>query len=95
MKAYYYENNGYNGILLTDTAGRWIAYDETFDKTEINRESMNKIANLLTQYEYMEDDFQTDYEQKLDTLMYGDDAQAMLDSQSYYKLIYTADADAE
>ena len=88
MKAYYYENNGYNGILLVGKDGKWISYDEVIDGIEINRENMDKIACNLAEYGYDDNDFQTAYDQATGTLMYGENAQAALDEQDYYEPIY-------
>ena len=49
MKAYYYENNGYNGILLT-LGERFISYDERIDGIDINRENIAKIVHNFSEY---------------------------------------------
>ena len=90
MKAFYYENNGYNGILVTNEDGKWISYDEVIDGIEVTRENIDRIAESFRENNYDSNDFQTAYDQQLDTLMYGEDAQAALDEQDYYEEIYNS-----
>lgn len=89
MKAYYYENNGYNGILMTNE-DKWISYADEIDGVEINRENIQQIVNNLSVYGYDDNDFNTAYEQGCGTLVYGTDVDAALDEQEYFEEIYSA-----
>lgn len=88
MKAFYYENNGYNGILITNENGKWISYDEVIDGIEITRENIDRIAESFRENNYDGNDFQTAYDQQINALMYGENAQDTLDEQDYYEEIY-------
>lgn len=89
MKAYYYENNGYNGILLVQ-GERFISFDEVIDGIDINRDNIPRIAKNLTESGFNEDDFNTMFGQNLGTLIYGENASECLAEQDYYEEIYTA-----
>lgn len=87
MKAYYYENNGYNGILLT-LGERFISYDERIDGIDINRENIAKIVQNFAEYGLNNHDFETMWGQNLGTLIYGENARQCLAEQDYTELIY-------
>lgn len=87
MKAYYYENNGYNGILLT-LGKRFISYDERIDGIDINRENIAKIVQNFTEYGLDDHDFETMWGQNLGTLIHGENAKKCLAEQDYTELIY-------
>ena len=87
MKAYYYENNGYNGILLTSN-NKWISYPDRIDGVEITRENIPQIVENLRKYGYSDDDFIYSYEQQIGTLIYGEDVESAIKEQNYVREIY-------
>lgn len=89
MKAYYFENNGFNGILLT-SGDKWISYDEQIDGIEINRDNISQIVKNLSDYGYDDNDFNSAYEQECGTLVYGEGVNDALDEQDYTEEIYSA-----
>lgn len=89
MKAYYYENNGYNGILLTN-GDKWISHADVIDGVEINRENIPQIVKNLSEYGYNADDFETAYAQQIGTLIYGEGIEDVLEEQEYTQEIYSA-----
>ena len=88
MKAYYYENNGYNGILLAN-GERFISYDEIIDGIDVNRENIGRIRQNFIDAEFDENDFGTLYAQECGTLIYGENASECLAEQDYIEEIYS------
>lgn len=89
MKAYYFENNGYNGILL-ESRNRAIIYDDVIDGLDINKDNIDRIVENWREYGLDDQDFDTMYGQELSSLMYSEDAMKRLDAQDEYELIYEA-----
>lgn len=87
MKAYYFDNNGYNGILL-ESKSRAIIYDDMIDGLDINKDNIDRIVENWREYGLDDQDFYTMYGQELSSLMYSDDAMRCLDEQDEYELIY-------
>lgn len=87
MKAYYFENNAYNGILL-ESRNRAIIYDDVIDGLDINKDNIDRIVENWREYGLDDQDFDTMYDQELSSLMYSEDARRCLDEQDEYELIY-------
>ena len=87
LKVYYYENNGYNGILLV-YGKRFISYDERIDGINVTRENIPRIVRNFEENGLDARDFETLWGTNLDTLIYGENAAECLNEQEYYKKIY-------
>lgn len=87
MKAYYFENNAYNGILL-ESMNRAIIYDDVIDGLDINKDNIDRIVENWREYGLDDQDFDVMYGQEISSLMYSDDARKCLDEQDEYELIY-------
>ena len=94
-KAYYYENNGYNGILLAN-GDRWISISDIIDGIDINRENIPKIVKNLTEADFNSIDFESMWGSHFPNLVYSDETykvvttQQVLDEQDTYEEIYRA-----
>lgn len=89
MKAYYYENNGYNGILLVQ-GERFISIDEVIDGIDIVRENIPQIVSNFVESSFNDDDFNTMFDQQIGTMVYGENASEALEEQDYFEEIYSA-----
>lgn len=88
MKAFYYENNGYNGVLLV-SGDRWISYDEVIDGININRSTISEIVKNFNNNSLDESDFDSLFETLNGSLVSGvDGAEDCLNEQDYFELIY-------
>ena len=87
IRAYYYENNGYNGILLT-YGKRFISYDERIDGIDVTRDNIPQIVRNFEENGLDSHDFETLWGTNLGTLIYGENAKQCLSEQEYTQLIY-------
>ena len=88
MKAFYYENNGYNGVLLV-SGERWISYDEVIDGIEINRSTISEIVKNFNANSLDDADFDSLFEVMNGSLVCGvDGAEECLNEQDYFEQIY-------
>ena len=88
MKAFYYENNGYNGVLLV-SGDRWISYDEKIDGININRSTIPEIVKNFNDSSLDDDDFNSLFETMSGSLVCGEDgAEDCLNEQDYFEQIY-------
>ena len=87
IKAYYYENNGYNGILLT-YGKRFISYDERIDGIDVTRDNIPLIVRNFEENGLDAHDFESICGTNLGTLIYGENAKQCLEEQEYTQLIY-------
>ena len=88
MKVYYFENSGYNGVLLASD-NKFIIYADMIDGLDINRNNIDKIAKNFIDAEFSKNDFDSLYFTGLDTLIYGEGVSDVLDAQNYFTLIYS------
>lgn len=89
MKAYYFENNAYNGIMLVQ-GEKFISIDEKIDGVEITRENIPEIVKNFTENGFDGDDFNTMYDQAAGTMIYGENATEALEEQDTFEEIYMA-----
>lgn len=88
MKAFYYENNAYNGVLLV-SGERWISYDEVIDGIKINRSTISEIVKNFNDSALDEADFDSLFEVMNGSLVCGvDGAEDVLNEQDYFEQIY-------
>jgi hypothetical protein len=88
MKAFYYENNGYNGVLLV-SGDRWISYDEVIDGIDINRSTISEIVNCFNDNSLDDADFDSLFETLNGSLVCGvDGTEDCLNEQDYFIQIY-------
>lgn len=87
-KAYYYENNGYNGILLI-SGNRFISIADIIDGIEIIRENIQKIVKNFTEYGLDDNDFNTMFNQASGKMIYGENANKAIEDQNTCEKIYT------
>lgn len=94
-KAYYFENNGYNGILLAN-GDRWISINDIVDGLDINRENLPQIVKNFTEAGFNDSDFDSMWNSRLDTIAYSDEAykpttpEEALEEQDTFEEIYKA-----
>lgn len=88
-KAYYYENNAYNGILLTN-GDRWISYSDIIDGIDINRENIPQIVENFTKWGFDDSDFEGIWGTNIAEQVRGEGVNEVLEEQDTFKEIYTA-----
>lgn len=95
MTAYYFENNGYNGILLTN-GERWMSISDIVDGIDITRENIQKIVKNLADAGFDDSDFESMWGSRFPNIAYSDEAyealtpQEALEEQDTYEEIYRA-----
>ena len=86
MKAYYYETDAENGILLTKD-DRWVGFPNIINGVEVCREALDRITEDFTDYAFDDDDFEDEFEA---ADIKGYDVNKAIGSKRYTGLIYQA-----
>lgn len=96
MKAFYYENNSENGVLLV-SGDRFVAIGGEFNDITVNRDNIPRIVNDIVQSCFDDEDFEYVYctvkahnDQNLTSNAFAGagNPDAVIDEQDYAKCIY-------